>query len=106
MLTDKDKSHLHQQLIKCGDLLADGDLDPAFEKEVRKEYRQILKALGIGKGFSAERRKQRSELINEAMKKRVSDVNCSKCKSELKQTRKGSKRALCTCCGAKFQLLK
>ena len=49
---------------------------------------------------------QRRDAIDERMIQRVKEVSCQKCGGELKQTRKGSKRAKCTKCPAKFQLLK
>ncbi|GKT37495.1 hypothetical protein ADUPG1_003433, partial [Aduncisulcus paluster] len=43
-LDPQTEKHLHNQLIKLGDMLGDGDCDPWVEKE----YVRVLKALGIG----------------------------------------------------------
>lgn len=95
-----DRAHLHNQLIKLGDMMGDGlHLEPDG-KWISKEYAQVTKALGYGP-----KRRNRSAQINEAMIKRVAAVKCGKCGLELKQTKSGSKRAACQN-GHKWQLLK
>lgn len=97
------KDHLHWQLIKLGDMMGDGLHHEPDGKWIEKEYRQVLKALGM---LPKKQRRNNSEAINTAMKQRIKDVSCPKCGGELKQTRSGSKRGVCVGCGAKFQLLK
>lgn len=95
------KQHLHNQLIKLGDMMGDGLHHEPDGKWISKEYRKVARALGYGP-----KKANNSEAINERMKQRVQDVKCGKCGGELKQTRSGSKRAACVECGAKWQLLK
>ena len=100
-LAKETKAHLHRQLIKLGDMMGDGlHLEPDG-KWISQEYRKTLKALGM-----LPKRKSNSEVINQRMVERVRDVRCGKCSHELVQTRSGSKRASCTNCDAKWQLLK
>lgn len=105
-LSEKAKERLHNQLIRLGDMMGDGlHLEPDG-KWIGREYKQVARALGLLPKQKRPRNPERANKINEAMLKRVSDVSCPKCNNELKQTRKGSKRAACVNCGAKFQLLK
>lgn len=69
---------------------------------------KVAKTLGLleDSPLQKEMKAQRRELIDEQMQQRVKDFPCGKCNSALKQTRKGSKRAQCENCGAKWQLLK
>ncbi|CAH9013509.1 putative cell division control protein [Vibrio phage 501E54-1] len=97
------KDHLHKQLIQLGDMMGDGlHLEPDG-KWISRDYKKILKALGM---LPKHPRKNNSEAINEAMERRVTEVVCKKCEGKLKQTRKGSKRAVCEDCDSKYQLLK
>lgn len=105
-LSEKTTAYLKGRLVKCGDLLADGDLDPAFEREVRKEYRSILRALGYEDEHKKIVRQRRAAAINEVMAAVVKNQTCTLCNGPIKQTRKGSKRARCTDCGALFQCIK
>ena len=100
-LSDETKKHLHKQLIKLGDMMGDGLHHEPDGKWISKEYRKVLKALGM-----MPKKANNSALINERMIKRVKDVSCGHCEGELKQTRSGSKRAVCQSCGGKWQLLK
>jgi hypothetical protein len=94
-------SHLHNQLIKLGDMMGDGlHLEPDG-KWISSEYRKICKTLGYIKPT-----KRNVSGINERMAQRTKDVSCGKCGGNLIQTRSGSKRAKCESCGAKWQLLK
>lgn len=95
------KQYLHNQLIKLGDMMGDGLHHEPDGKWISKEYRRVAKALGY-----IPKVKRNTKVIDEKMKERVSDVPCSKCGGELKQTRSGSMRASCLGCGARFQLLK
>ena len=100
-LSPETKKHLHSQLIKLGDMMGDGLHLEADGRWISKEYKQTLRALGM-----LPKKKNNSVAINEAMTKRVNDVKCGKCEHQLKQTRSGSKRAICSNCGGKWQLLK
>lgn len=95
-----DRQHLHDQLIKLGDMLGDGDAEPW----VGKEYRRICNLLG----YTSNRRRvdgARTAAINDKMIERVKEVSCQKCQGELKQSRSGSTVAMCAGCGSKFKLL-
>ena len=96
----EDKDFLHRQLIKLGDMMGDGLHHEPDGKWISKEYKRILKALGIGP-----KRKNHSEAINKTMIERVKTVKCRNCQGKLYQTRSGSMRAQCIDCGARFQLL-
>lgn len=72
---DKDtKDHFHRQLIKLGDMMGDGLHHEPDGKWIEKEYKQILKALGI-----LPKRKTNNDAINDAMKRRARDVPCPRC---------------------------
>lgn len=96
----EDKDFLHRQLIKLGDMMGDGLHHEPDGKWISKEYKRILKALGIGP-----KRKNHSDVINKAMIERVKIVKCRNCQGKLCQTRSGSMRAQYTDCNARFQLL-
>lgn len=100
-LTPETKKHLYSQLIKLGDMMGDGLHNEPDGKWINKEYKQVLKVLGI-----LPKKKNNSAAINERMIERVRDVPCGKCQGELKQNRSGSKRGTCIDCGAKYQLLR
>lgn len=100
-LSMEDKKRLHSQLVKLGDMMGDGLHHEPDGKWIRREYNQVLKALGISTS-----KPRNVSGINERMAQRVEDVKCPKCSGNLKQTRSGSKRAKCESCGSKFQLLK
>ena len=100
---DNHKDFLHRQLIRLGDMMGDGLHHEPDGKWIEREYAQTAKALGYGPP-----RKNNSVAINERMKTRVTEVKCQKsgCGGELKQTRSGSKRGICSKCSAKYQLMK
>ncbi len=100
-LSSETKKHLHNQLIKLGDMLGDGLHNEPGGKWISKEYKATLKALGL-----SPKKQNNSSAIDARMTERVNTVKCGKCNSQLKQTRSGSKRAVCESCGAKWQLLK
>ncbi|EOX4129411.1 hypothetical protein ACPF4J_002537 [Vibrio cholerae] len=98
------KDRLHKDLIKFGDMIGDGlHLEPDG-KWISREYRKTLKALGHD--IPQKPRVSHLPQINERMEQRVREVKCGKCGGELKQSRSGSKRAVCQSCGGKWQLLK
>lgn len=100
-LSKEAKDHLHNQLIRLGDMMGDGLHHEPDGKWIAAEYRRTLKALGM-----MPKRSNNSEVINERMRQRVLDETCAKCNGKLQQTRSGSKRAACQSCGVKWQLLK
>ena len=97
-----DKDFLHRQLVKLGDMMADGLHYEPGGKWIEKEYGKILRALG----YDAPIRKNNSKNINELMIDRVKSVKCGECSGDLKQVRSGSMVAKCINCGAKYRLLK
>jgi hypothetical protein len=94
------KDFLHGQLIKLGDMMGDGLHHEPDGKWIPREYKKVLKALGIGP-----KRRSNSEATNKAMVVRLQFVKCQKCQGVLEQTRSGSKRGKCVGCGARYQLL-
>ena len=100
-LSQETKDHLHRQLIRLGDMMGDGLHHEPDGKWIPKEYKKVMKALGL-----MPKKRNNSEAINQRMIERVNDVACGKCNGKLMQTRSGSKRAACVDCGAKWQLLK
>lgn len=96
-----EKERLNNQLIKLGDMIGEGlHLEPGGGY-ILKEYRAVCRALSITKP-----RKNNINKINTAMNKALSKLRCvdNDCKGELKQTRSGSKRAICSKCNTKYQL--
>ena len=102
-LSEDTKAHLHSQLVKLGDMMGDGLHHEPDGKWIEREYRQVLKALGL---LPKVKRRSNVDAINEAMTRRVADVRCGSCEGQLKQTRSGSKRAKCEGCGSRWKLLK
>jgi hypothetical protein len=98
---DDRTTHLHNQLVKLGDMLGDGMGDEPDGAWIKKEYRRVCKALGYGPP-----RRNNSEAINKRMAERVAEQACSNCGGTLKQTRSGSMKGRCTSCGEGFTLLK
>lgn len=101
-LSQETKARLHKDLIKLGDMMGDGLHEEPDGKWIVREYRKTMRALGL---MPTKPRKNNSAAINERMKQRVKEVCCEKCGGTLKQTRSGSKRAVCEC-GIKYILLK
>lgn len=91
-------AHLHKQLIKLGDMIGDGlHLEPGG-RWITKEYRKVAKALGL-----IQSRANNSKSINKAMAKVLAEIKCPDCNGNLKQSRSGSKRAICLACNKKYQ---
>ena len=97
------KDNLHNKLIRLGDMMGDGLHHEPGGKWISREYRQTCIALGI---IENPKRRNNSAAIDERMQQRVADVPCGECGGILRQTRSGSKRALCQSCGSKWALLK
>lgn len=103
-MSDETSTHLYRQLIKLGDMIGDGlHLEPGGSW-ITKDYRRVAKALGYD--LPKQERKNNSAAINERMAKRVTEVACGQCGGQLKQNRKGSKRATCQQCHSVWKLLK
>ncbi len=100
-IISEDKTFLHNQLIKLGDMMGDGMHHEPDGKWIPAEYKKVCRALGIGPA-----RRNNAKMINEAMIKRVDTVPCTKCEGALRQTRSGSMRARCRDCGSLFQLMR
>jgi hypothetical protein len=98
-LSEGAKKRLHDQLIKLGDMMGDGLHHESDGKWISREYTKTLRALGMMP-------KKNNDVLNKRMSERTESVSCGKCQGQLKQTRSGSKRAICDGCGAKWQLLK
>jgi hypothetical protein len=102
-LTEQQENTLYDRLIRLGDMMGDGLHHEPDGKWISKEYGQIVRTLGIvppkDRGPSIAR-------IDERMKERVAAVKCTCGEGRLVQVRSGSRRAQCTECGAKWQLLK
>lgn len=102
-LSEEEKSDLHRQLVKLGDMLGDGlDLEPGG-KWIRRDYRKIAIALGY---INPSKRTSNRPAINALMEERVQECPCKECGGELKQTRSGSMRAKCQSCERIYQLIK
>lgn len=95
MIND-DKQHLWHRFIRLGDMIGDGD----HEKWVEVEYRKLMKILcpptEEEKAIKSENRRKKNENIDKQIQERLKTDKCSKCNSDLKQTRKGSKVVQCT----------
>lgn len=95
---DDRTAHLHNQLVKLGDMLGDGMGHEPDEKWIGKEYRRVAKALGYGPP-----RRNRGPAINVAVSKYMETARCD-CGGLFKQTRSGSMRVYCTACCKKYRL--
>ena len=90
--------HLHDQLIRLGDMMGDGLHHEPDGRWIEKEYRRVAKALGYTKPRANNR-----DQINAAMAKAVESAQCKECGEGLRQTRSGAMRAVCVSCGTKYQ---
>lgn len=89
---------LYRQLERLGDMMGDGEhLEPGGDW-ISKEYRQILKALGMIKNPPRD-----VAGINRRMAQLIDKTPCPKCSQKLQQTRSGSSRLVCVGCGSKFK---
>jgi len=102
---EKDNQHLWNSFIRLGEMIGDGD----HEKWVEVEYRRLMKILcpptEEEKAIKSENHRKKNENIDKQIKERLEKDKCSKCNSDLKQTRKGSKVVQCINekCKARFQ---
>lgn len=90
------------QFIKLGDMMGNGlHLEPGG-KWITKEYNKLAKILIPDLAVTSKKVKQETNLrLNESIQKRLEEVKCPECNSELKQTRSGSKKVKCTGCDFK-----
>lgn len=105
---EKDNKHLWDQFIRLGERIGDKDLSREDQWMI-KDYRRLMKILcpptEEEKQIKSENRRKRNENIDQQIKERLIKDKCSKCNSDLKQTRKGSKVVQCINeeCKARFQ---
>jgi hypothetical protein len=95
-----DRDFLHNQLIKLGDMMGDGLHHESDGKWIEKEYKKVYRAL-YPENFT-EQRKLINEKRNNKIAEKLLTVKCPNCKSDLKQTRSGSKKVICIACNSKF----
>lgn len=90
------------QFIKLGDMMGNGlHLEPGG-KWITKEYNKLAKILIPDLVVTSKKVKQETnKRLNESIQKRLEEVKCPECNSELKQTRSGSKKVKCTGCDFK-----
>jgi hypothetical protein len=100
-LSDETRKRLLGQLVKLGDMMGEGLHHESDGKWISNEYKKVCKDLGY-----IQSKPRQTTAINEAIITRLASVRCTKCEGQLKQTRSGSKRAICISCDAKFQVLK
>ena len=100
-----DKQHLWDRFIRLGDMIGDGDYDPWVPREYKKLMKILCPPTEEEKQIKSENRRKRNENIDQQIKERLIKDKCSKCNSDLKQTRKGSKVVQCINeeCKARFQ---
>jgi len=107
MIND-DKQHLWDRFIALGDRIGMGDLEREDQWMI-KDYRRLMKILcpptEEEKAIKAEIRRKRNENIDKQIEEKLKVDKCSKCNSDLKQTRKGSKVVQCINeeCKTRFQ---
>lgn len=105
----KEISWLYHRLDMCGQLIAEDDEWGAARREYYREYSRIIKALAKlepekWKGLTMLRKP--SEKYDSLVADFCKNHKCKKCGGELKQTRSGSLRVICTQCNSKYQLKK
>lgn len=100
-MDNETKEHLHQQLIKLGDMMGDGLHHEPGGKWINREYKKVCRALGY-----IPTKKRDIDGINKRVSDCIANNSCKKCSGDLKQTRSGSYRVACVSCGSKYQLKK
>lgn len=92
------------QFCKLGEMIGDGlhYEEPWISKEYKRLSRILIPEI---KEQEAENRRKKNENINKQIVEKLKTDRCSKCTSQLKQTRSGSKVVQCINekCKAKFQ---
>ncbi len=90
-----DKQHLCDRFIRLGDMLGDGDYDPWVPREYKKLLKILCPPTEEEKAIKSEISRKKNENIDKQIQERLITDKCSKCNSDLKQTRKGSKVVQC-----------
>lgn len=101
----EDKEWMWSQFIRLGDRIGDGDYEPYMVKEYKRLMKILCPLTEEEKAIKSENRRKKNENIDKQIKERLEKDKCSKCNSDLKQTRKGSKVVQCINeeCKARFQ---
>lgn len=103
----RDNEFEWKQFCRLGEMIGDGlhYEDPWISKEYKRLAKILIPPTEEEKQYSAEIRRKKNENINKQIQEKLKTDKCSKCSSELKQTRKGSKVVQCINeqCKAKFQ---
>jgi hypothetical protein len=81
-------------------MIGDGMADEPDGAWIKKEYRQVCKALGY---VTARPRRNSGPAINAAVAKCLDTARCA-CGGQLVQTRSGARRAECVACRKRYQL--
>ena len=99
------KEWMWSQFIRLGDRIGDGDYEPYMVKEYKRLMKILCPPTEEEKAIKAENRRKKNENIDKQIKERLEKDKCSKCNSDLKQTRKGSKVVQCIneVCRARYQ---
>lgn len=98
------RKHLHNQLIKLGDMMGDGLHYEPGGRWISAEYRKIAKLL-FPEIKAAEKRKSKlkKESINKKMQELMDRTKC-KCGGTLKQKRTGTKVCYCIKCDTRYEM--
>lgn len=106
-MIQNDNQHLWDRFIRLGEMIGDG---LHYEEPwISKDYKQLMKILcpptPEEKAIKSEIRRKKNENIDKQIQERLITDKCSKCNSDLKQTRKGSKVVQCVNkdCKARYQ---
>lgn len=90
---------LQHDLIKLGDMLGDGLGDEPGGEWIGREYRAVVKALGL-----LPPRRRNVAGTNARVAEALQRMPCPECGGLLQQTRSGSLRAKCPACAKTYQL--
>ena len=93
------KDFLYKRLELLGDMIGDGDHEN--QKQLEKEYLEVMIELGI----APSKKKLRNKMIDQKMRQREKEQPCLSCGGELKQIRSGSMKADCVDCNVRYVLL-
>lgn len=96
-MTEETLRFLHRQLVLLGDMMGDGLHLESDGKWIEREYKKILKAIGVYP-------KKDNSIINSRMAERIQECKCD-CGGDLKQVRSGSFVAKCLRCNSLYKLL-
>jgi len=102
-LTDAERERLSKDLIKLGDILGDGDLEPSDEKYFKKEYKKVFGLLYPE--VNRAKRKNRMIAVNKRVLRLIEKNKCS-CGGEYRQSRSGSLICYCKKCNKRVKVVK